>query len=298
MIYVFNETDQPQWNVIDKNASFLHIGSPYSFFGIDILKNNTGLADYTMDILNVTNSKNLQIASTLAFSVFTNNKSGYPSLKPIDAPNEYSSDLYLISYKLDAGLQVIKEKANKFTIQYIQPDYQHGVLNIIATGKPVFKPSYFITLSDKDRTKYITKDLVTNAETSIVTIYIKNYTKAEAEASSHKKYILEESKYEMLKPAKSRKPYSIIVYPFSKPEIQDVCTNDYHRHPDHTIYLNSEDKNLYSLLKQKRTDKFNAVTFYITKTVEQVKTEGIPQLKLARLFHNVNYLTSDMKIVF
>lgn len=303
MIYVYNETDQPQWEILEKNNSFFHIGIPDTYFGIDILKNNTTIKDYDADILSVISSKYLQMVSTLAYSVFTNNKSGYPSLKPVDAPNEYSSDLYLLTYKIPEGLKVIKEKTNKFITQYVSVDYKHGILSIIATAKPIFKPSYFITLSDEKRTKYITKDLATDTKTSIVNIYIKEYTREQAEASKHKKYVLEESKYEILKNAKSKHPYSLIVYPFSKPEVKETCEKVFHRHPDHTIYINSEDKAIYSLLKAKRNEKYNAATFFVDKPAAQIKESGLEKKvcvdeKLIRMFRNVNYISNDMKIVF
>ena len=125
MIYIFNESDSAIWEVREKNEFFYHIGLVNSRFGIDILKRDIDTSEFIVNSLNTPGK--LMVLSSNSFNVCYNNKSGLPFLKSVVNVNDYSQDLYILSYKIPEKMETVFEKNGKFNILYTKFDSKSNI---------------------------------------------------------------------------------------------------------------------------------------------------------------------------
>lgn len=298
MIYIFNESNLKKWEITDKNDFFYRIALKDTHFGIDILKRDITMDEFFTDVLNEENETPVvQVLSCASFSVCYNNKSGLPFLKPSANANGYSQDLYLLSYKIPTGMEIINEHVSKFAVQYSKYDKSNGLIHIIGVGKPINHPLYFLTFADAHNENFATKHMVTVKKSSTVQVFIQNYTKEELDKSEHRQIIIGNGQKTKVKVAKVIYPYSVIVYPFSNTDLKkDIIEGRFNKDPDHTHYVDTESKAVYNELKRLNNKKYNAATFYIDKNYDEVTEEDMENVKYTNIFNKVNFLTKNGRV--
>lgn len=299
MIYIFNESDSAIWEVREKNEFFYHIGLVNSRFGIDILKRDIDTSEFIVNSLNTPGK--LMVLSSNSFNVCYNNKSGLPFLKSVVNVNDYSQDLYILSYKIPEKMETVFEKNGKFNILYTKFDSKSGMIHIIGTAKPSNNPFYYITFADENGNNFVTKHLTTLKKNSSTTIFIQDYTREEVEKCEFKTSIIgntDEIKKIRLRPSKTLIPYSVIVYPFKNTTVADYCNNKFNKDSNHTKYVDQESKYMMSELRKLNGMKYCAATFYVNKNfVEIDPQEDLKAIRGASIFNKVNYMTADGRIV-
>lgn len=302
MIFVFNETPDKIWEFKEKGSSYYRIGVANTNFGIDILKkDDIDLQNYFFeDAIAPSQKKDVKILSCLGFAICYNNRSGLPFCNYIIEANEKNYDLYLITYKVPEGMDIVYERNGKLTVLYTKFDKENKLIHIIAAGRPVNNPSYYLTFIDKNHTQVITKHIV-YTKNSIVKSYIHDYTIEEAENSNFNKVIFgktgkldPEATTIYLKPSRHKVPYGVIVYPFSNKSIKDICEKRYHKNEKYTHYVNSEDPEVITKLKNLIAEKYTAATFYYDTSDKpsDVRSECVDKW-IIELFQTHNYITND-----
>ena len=296
MIYFYNEVETAIWNIIVKIDFFFSFCLENENLGIDILKKDIELGDFFCnEIQDADNS--VKVASCNSFALTYNNKSGVPFLRFIKEPNEYSNDLFIMTYSIPEGYSVCFEKKGHFNVTFLKYDKEKSVLSIIAVAKPSDNPYYFLTFKNEDGTKFITKHLVMVKKNSTMKVFKQEYTLEEVEASEHKGSIIGSENFIKLTPNRVIQPYSVIVYPFSKESVRtNICEKRYKKNAEYTHYIDSEAKDLYQQLKTLRNNKYNAATFYIDKPFKEITNEDLQAVKMIRMFRRVNFICADGRI--
>lgn len=304
MIYVFNESNEQIWEITSKNDYFFHIGLIESRFGVDILKRDMDPDNFYPKAFEASEEPKMVMLSPNSFGICYNNKSGLPFLKSLTNVNEYSQDLFLLSYKVPEGMEIVFEKNGKLNILYTKFDMKRGMVHIVATAKPVNIPYYYLTFADSKLNNFVTKHLTTSKKNSSVNIFIQKYTAKEIEESEFKNSIIGKNSINevsqiKIKPSKVFVPYSVIVYPFSKPNIKtDICEGKYNKDENHTKYADSESKSLISELRKINNLKYRAATFYVDKKFAEIDPSvDLAKVYGANIFDKVNYMTSDGRII-
>lgn len=295
MIYVYNESDNPVWSFIDKNAHFMRITTiENSKLGIDIMKKYLHVDDVDIKKFSEVNMKELRVFSYDSFSCYFNSKSGNPFLHPATGGNQYSNDLFLLTYKVPKGFKICKEKTNKFSILYT--NNANGCLNIIGVAKPNNNPTFLLTLTNawdpevKNPT-YITKHMITTKR-NLNVVLSKTYTKEEAEASKYKLSIIGTNYSDHVSTSRLTHPYSLIICP---DDILEECVQKYHISAEHSVHLVPDDPDLYNKLKKLYMDHYNAATFYIDKKSTEITPEDLKS-EYSNFFRKINFVTADCKI--
>lgn len=298
MIYLFNESDTVSWELTEKNEYFFHLGVKGTKFGIDILKRDITGFEFFPGAFETMNYQNVVVCASTFFQICYNNKSGLPFLKPVVNPNEYSHDLFLITYRIPEGMEIINDKSGKFTIHYSKYDKENQCIHIVGSGKSANFPYFFLTFADNKQTKFITKHIVTLKKSSTISVFIQEYTKEQVEASEYKATILGKGVPTKIKASKVLTPYAVIVYPFSKPNLRtQFCEKKFSKDPDHTKYVDQEARSMISELKKLNiAGKYIAATFYIDRNADDITEDDMRHVRGANIFDRVNFLTLDGKI--
>lgn len=300
MIYIFNETNLKKWEITSKNDYFFRIELIGTHFGIDILKRDMEEDAFFTNVLESNmneTSATVQVLSCASFAVCYNNKSGLPFLKPIVNGNEFTQDLYILTYRIPEGMEIINEHAGKFAVQYSKYDKNNGLLHVIGVGKPVNYPLYFLTFADASNSNFVTKHMVNVKKTSMVQVFIQKYTKEEVEASDHKAIIIGKGEKTKVSVAKVIYPYSVIVYPFANEEFKkEILEGRFNKDPEHTHYFDQQSKSLFTELKKINNKKYNAATFYIDKPFEEITDEDMENVKYTNIFNKVNFISKNGRV--
>ena len=305
MIYTYNETDIPFWDVVDKNEHFYRIKTKSSDikngFGIDIIKRATKFDDFFMDVLEeqvITKPDKMMWAlGAMSFNLCYNNKTGMPFLKPDFAENEFAYDLFILTYKMDEGYKITNEKSSRFSVLYTENDTENQAIHIIAVARPMNNPFFYLTFSTDDGENYITKHLVTLKREGTVQVFINHMTKEEVDVSNYRSVIIGKKNIDHIKIAHTLAPYGLIIYPEDRKDVYDICAIKYRKNPKHTKYVNQNAVNLYKLLKEcKSRDRYSAATFYVDKPYAEITEEDLTAVKYTNLFKRVNFLCSDGKM--
>ena len=296
MIYFYNEVENAKWNIIEKNDAFFSFGLEDDRISIDILKKDIEMTDFFATEIQQADTA-VKVASCNSFALTYNNKSGVPFLRAVKNPNEYSNDLFVMTYSIPEGYKICYEKKGHFNVIFLRYDKENGVLSVIATAKPSENPHYFLTFKNEDGSKFITKHLVMIKKNSTMKVFKQEYTLEEVQSSDHKSSIIGANEIIRLVPNKVIQPYSVIVYPFSKESVRaNICEKRYKKNVDYTHYIDSESKDAYQQLKALRNDKYNAATFYIDKPFNEITTEDMQNVKMVRMFRRVNFICNDGRI--
>lgn len=312
MIYLFNETNSPLWDVVEKNEQFFRIGLRHKSeeerqsFGIDLTKGEFNIGDFFLDVLeeNVVTSpaKKVWALSTACFTLCYNNKSGLPFLKCVEE-SSFTYDLFILTYSIPDGMNMVFEKNNRFYVLYTKEEEADGVhlVHVIGVAKPEVKPFYYLTYANEDRTKFVTKQLGTVKKTGDVSIFRHEYTKESLESSSFRSTIVGKTEINKIRTAKVLVPFSIIFCPANKPEVmKEICEGRYHRNPKFTTYVQYGDpidfKRIKETIHKLRDEKYSAATYYIDKPFAEVTEEDMKASPYYFLFRRVNFLCKDGKI--
>ena len=224
MFYIYNETSkQLELNV--KTDKFFHLGIKDMKFGVDIMTSSTEGIDKEYNTTIFESLESVQILSCHSYNLIYNNKSGNPFLRIDEEPSDNSYDAYLLVYKYNEeenGMKLFNEKRINFNVLYSKHDEENQIIYIIGVAKPTLNPKFFLTFSNGST--YNTKHLMFNRK-FISLVYNKYYTEEEAKANKFANVIMTPSKYQMLIPDKSRKPFSIIVAPWNNPEKKPYLEN-------------------------------------------------------------------------
>lgn len=301
MFYIYNETSkQLELNV--KTDKFFHLGIKDMKFGVDIMTSSTEEIDKEYNTTIFESLESVQILSCHSYNLIYNNKSGNPFLRIDEEPSDNSYDAYLLVYKYNEeenGMKLFNEKRINFNVLYSKHDEENQIIYIIGVAKPTLNPKFFLTFFNGST--YNTKHLMFNRK-FISLVYNKYYTEEEAKANKFANVIMTPSKYQMLIPDKSRKPFSIIVAPWNNPEKKPYLENilkAYRMNEKFVKCIDSEAKAIYRELQQLRNvEHYNALTVFIDKSFDEFKKEAEPTFKYLKMFKNVNYLTNDKKIVY
>lgn len=305
MIYFYNETDIPLWEIVDKNEYFYRIKlkqpDAKNGFGIDIIKNKLAMDSFFLEVLEdevaAKPDKIMWALGAMSFGVCYNNKTGLPFLKPEDEENEYTYDLFILSYKLDEGYTIVNEKANRFSILYANEDKENGIIHLVAIARPSNNPFFYLTFATEDGENYITKHLVTVKREGTVNLFINHMTKAEVEASKYKSIIMGRKTLNGIKISNTRVPYGIIVYPGDREDVLETCYKRYHKNPKFTKFIDQNSDKLEAKLKEcKNKGHYTAATFYVDKPYNVITEADIKDIKYTGMFVRVNFLCSDGKM--
>lgn len=306
MIYLFNESNEKIWNLTSKNDFFYHIGLEDSRFGVDILKRDIPEDAFYTECFEPQSQLPLKalVLSSNSFNICYNNKSGLPFLKAVNNINDYSQDLYILSYCVPEGMELVFEKNGKFNILYTKYDVKRKMIHIIATAKPINLPFFYLTFADKDFEHFTTKHMTILKKNFMVSVFIQHYNREDVEKSEFRLCIVGKNEITdleriKLKPSKVYTPYSVIIYPFQNESIKtDICEAKFNKDENHTKYVDMDSSVLIAELRKILNMKYHAATFYIDKNFDEVDiANDLTKIHGANLFDKVNYLTADGRIV-
>lgn len=312
MIYLYNESNEPIWNLIDKNDKFFRVEivpkyeNDKDVIGIDIVKNQLTIDDFFMDVLDpeVAKLKNKSLWALIdaQFNLVYNSRSGLPFIKPSDNTRRTHHDLYLLAYKIPEETHLVFVKSNRFNVLYTHTDDERGMIYVIAVAKPDAKPFFYLTFAD-DKGMYIeTKHILVVKATNEVAVFSKQYTWEEAINSSFATTIFGRNVGEFAGPneiplGKVMVPYSIIVYPFDKEYIRkDICEDRYVRNPKYTNYIDANAKNIKNQIRKLTSIGYNAATFYIDKSSTEITEADMKDCPCVWMFKRFNFMCNDGKI--
>lgn len=309
MIYMFNESDYPVWDVIEKNDKFFNVGlipknaDDKNPLGIDIVKNGLTIDNFFVDVLDKevaeSKPKTLWSLGDIQFNLCYNSRTGLPFLKPAFNTLRPHNDLYLIAYKLPEDAELIYEKPNRFTVLYTEEDKERGMVYIIAVAKEDTKPFYYLTYKKTDGT-IITKHIVTMKGSNMAAVFIKQYTPEEAAASRFSYTIFGKegaTHSNTIRIAKVVVPYAVVVYPFENEAVRkSICEDRYSMNEKYTHYVDSNTKGLKNALRKLINMGYVAASFYIDKPFAEVTEEDVKDHSEMLMFKRYNFICSDGKI--
>lgn len=306
MIYFYNETDLPLWEIVDKNEYFYRIklangDQAKNGFGIDIIKNKMPMDSFFTEVLEDSIAerpdKIMWALGAMVFNVCYNNKTGLPFLKPEEEQSEYTYDLFILTYKLDEGYKIINEKSNRFSVLYVKEDKEHGAIHVVAIARPSNSPFFYLTLATEDGESYITKHLVTVKREGTVNMFINHMTRQEVEGSKYKSIIMGKKAHAGIKISNTRVPYGVIVCPTDREDIMEICHKKYHKNPKFTKFIDQASENLDAKLKEcKNKGHYTAATFYVDKPYNELVEADVAGITQTSMFARVNFLCSDGKM--
>ena len=307
MIYMFNESDVPVWDVIEKNDKFFNVGlipkshEEKNIFGIDIVKNGLTIDDFFVDVLDdsvaKSKKKTLWSLGDIQFNLCHNSRTGLPFLKPAFNVTRPHNDLYVIAYSIPEGAELIYERPNKFSVLYTKEE--DGMVYIIGIAKADAKPFYYLTYRKPDGS-IITKHIVTMKSTNEAAVFIKHYgadSNIDAKWSNTifgKEGTIRSNK---IRVAKMVSPYSVIVYPFDNEGFRkNVCEERYGMNEKYTHYIDANTKGLKNALRRMINGGYVAASFYIDKPFAEVTQEDFDNCHEMSMFKRANFICSDGKI--
>ena len=307
MLYVFNDTGIQTWELVKKNEKFFKLCAKDQnvHVGIDILMNFSTETDYDLNKLVNPADARIEAISTLNYNVCYNDKSGYAFLKPIPrgVHRKFTNDLYLITYKIPEGAVLIKEQSMNFHLHFATMDLANNICYMIGTARDNAIPNLFVTFATKAnedgiRDHYWTKDLVCMKTNKAKRIYIKEYTREEAEASKFSKYIMASTGENAFTIYHPPYPYGVIVYPFEgHDDVKTTCLERWHKREERVVFIDANISDLQSELRRKYTERYNAASFYVDETYDDLMENGFEIPEYTNIFKNVNFITKDMKIL-
>lgn len=134
MIYIYNQTNKPQWNVIDKAERFARIATvDDAKFGIDIFK-TAGMEDAVMRIdLSDEFGHRFDIVkvSDLTTTIRFDHRHFNPFIMPVEEGN--NTDILLISVSLDEGKEMINYFSRDAFVYYYKIDAEHDVMHFVVS---------------------------------------------------------------------------------------------------------------------------------------------------------------------
>ena len=309
MIYMFNESDYPVWDVIEKNDKFFNVGlipksrDEKNVLGIDIVKNGLTIDDFFVDVLDDSVAKSkiktLWSLGDIQFNLCHNSRTGLPFLKPAFNVTRPHNDLYVIAYTVPPGSELIYERPNRFSVLYTKEDKEAGMVYIIAVAKSDAKPFYYLTYRKPDGT-IITKHIVTMKSTNEAAVFVKQYTPEEAAESHWSNTIFGKegvSHSTEIRIAKMVVPYSVIVYPFDREDVRKtICEGRYNMNEKYTHYIDANTKGLRNALRRMINAGYVAASIYIDKPFAEVTDEDFDSCAERAMFKRISFICSDGKI--
>ena len=312
MIYLYNDCNEPIWDVVSKNEKFFRIGvipkyeNDKDAIGIDIIKNKLTLDDFFMDILDPEvaklKNKSLWALADVQFNLVYNSRSGMPFLKPSDSNRRVHHDLYVLAYEIPVDMHLVYVKSNRFNILYTATDTERNMIYIIAVAKPDAKPFFYLTFTDAEQTCVETKHVLIVKANNEVAIFNKRYSWDEAINSPFATTIFGRNVGEFAGPneiplGKVMVPYSIIVYPFDKEYVRkDLCEGRFVRNPKYTNYIDANAKNLKNQLRKLTSIGYSAATFYVDKSAAEITEADMKDCPCVWMFKRFNFLCNDGKV--
>lgn len=156
MIFIYNETDNPQWKVYKKNDYFTRIESLTNpLVGINLRSKDFPIEDFDQDLLNETNTVyNPKGVLNKPTAIRYDPKTLQPSINATD--KKYNYDIYFITYDISDGRRIISEKHNNAYIYSYSYDYDKQQLQVIFSLNKKYK-SYleFILMSSDDKEVFL-----------------------------------------------------------------------------------------------------------------------------------------------
>ena len=304
MIYLYNDSDVPVWNVVDKNEKFFRVHvmpkeGEKRTFGIDIVKRDHSMDDFFLEVLedDLAKAKNkaLWALGEMCFTLCYNSKTGLPFVKPTKLINQSQLDLYVLAYTIPAGMKMVNTKSSRFSILYTEMDEEAGMVYIIGVAKAVAKPFLYLTFAND--TNVVTKHLLIVKATNEAAVFTHKYTVEEAVASKYADTIYSKSEFTGIKPSKVHVPYALIIYPFDMENVKkDICEARYNKSDKFTVYIDANAKDIKNKIMAMTTSGYSAATYYINETYAKVTEEMMNACPYVKSFRRVNYICSDGKI--
>lgn len=168
MLYLYNENDNPVWELKSDDSRFLRlqlIERPE--FGINIQNRDIKKEDFNMAVLESTN--NVYDVNRLAdfnSSIHFDVKSLRPTIMHSD--EKYNSDIYIASFDITDGSRVINLVTSKAYIYNSLYDYDAKMLHVIfSLNKKADKTFLEFIFEDKDKKNVFIRHFMINAKSNL-----------------------------------------------------------------------------------------------------------------------------------
>lgn len=129
MIYLYNETTKPQWDIVEKNNTFFRLENQTNKrFGIDFLKGDLSRESFNLDVLDTVNDVSLNTLFNGTTTVVFEKKALTPFI--INGLN-YNTDIIIATFDLSDGRRILNHRVRNGNVYSYMYDVNYGVFTII-----------------------------------------------------------------------------------------------------------------------------------------------------------------------
>ena len=311
MILVYNENENSQWELTNRNNSFIRINNKNCSFGLDLLADEFSESDFDINVLNSTDElRGPKVALTKNTIIRYDKIKLQPFIRA--SKNEFNTDVILASFDISAGERLINHSAFGIYISAFMYDYAnkqlHAILSVDATAKNSFLELYFMSKDDSIAIlRCLTYD---SAEKRFKAIY-RNKSINNIPPKGSKGYInttdrsIDKYKYNLKCYIPSRPTYNVVISDLDQKNI--ICNalvERYKLNPEKTNFIVATGADLKVSIKDLvRYHGYVGITYYEPEmTVEEIKENRESYLatlneeKYAKYFNVVFVMTNDGRV--
>jgi hypothetical protein len=310
MILVYNENENPQWELVKKNNFFIRINNKNCNFGLDLLSKE--ISESEIDTEALANNNELR-APKVVLNKNTIIRYDKIKLQPYirTSQSDFNTDIILASFDISAGERLINHSAYGVYISQFEYDYEkhqlHVIISIDSTVENPYLEFYFMNKSENVAALHC---LIYDSKTKEFKAIYRSKAINAIPPKGSRGYIntndrsIDKTKYNIRCYIPSRPTNNIVINdPDEKNFICNTLIEKFKLNPEKTNFILSKEDLKASLKDLVRYHGFVGITYYDgSKTAEEVKEsrdtylDKLNEEKFAKYFNVVFVMTNDGRV--